>query len=136
MKFLSHWLKGDTVVGRNYESLLWLESEILPGVEFSLRKVSLAQRIELSSRVRELTLRNEFLRSGEPKDQVEARIAELLVQKLYVQWAVVDLRGLRIDGQKATVELLLERGPEALVQEMVDAIHSHLELSDEERKNF
>jgi hypothetical protein len=136
MKFLSHWLKGDTVVGRNYESLLWLESEILPGVEFSLRKVSLAQRIELSSRVRELTLRNEFLRSGEPKDQVEARIAELLVQKLYVQWAVVDLRGLRIDGQKATVELLLERGPESLVQEMVDAIHSHLELSDEERKNF
>jgi hypothetical protein len=136
MKFLSRWLKSDTVAGRNYESLLWLESETLPGVEFSLRKISLAQRIELSSRVRELTLRNEFLRSGEPRDQLEACIADLLVQKLYVQWAVVDLKGLRIDGQQATVELLLERGPEALVQEMVDAIHSHLELSDAERKNF
>ena len=135
MKFLSRWRNSAFPGSTSYESQLWLESEILPGVEFSLRKISLSQRIELSSRVRDLTLRNEFLRTGGPKDQLEASVADLLVQKLYVEWAVVDLRGLRIDGQPASVGLLLERGPESLVREIVDAIYANLELSDAERKN-
>jgi hypothetical protein len=134
MNLLSRWLKPDSAAG--YQSLLWLESELFPGVEFSIRKISLAQRIELSSRVRELTLKNDFLRAGEPANQLEAAIADLLVEKLYVEWAVADLKGLRIDGRPASVELLIELGPEALVREMAEAIRSHLELSDSERKNF
>ncbi len=130
-KFISRLRKG-----HGYESLLWLQSELFPGVEFSLRKMSLAQRIELTSRVRELTLRNEFLRAGEIKDHLEATLADLMVQKLYVEWAVVDLRGLRIDGQAASLDLLIARGPEELVKEMAEAIREHLELTDDERKNF
>jgi len=131
MKFISRWLSP-----ANFQSLLWLESETIPGVEFSIRKMSLAQRIQLSSRVRELTLRNEFLRAGAPSDQIEAQLADLLVQKLYIEWAVVDLKGLRIDGQEASLSILIERGPESLVREMAEAIAAHLELSDAERKNF
>ena len=130
MKLLSRWRKQGS-----YESLLWLESERFPGVDFSIRKISLSQRIDLSSRIRELTLKNEFLKAGELTDQLEASMADLLVRKLYVEWAVVDLKGLKIDGRPASVELLIERGPEELVNEMAEAIRSHLELSDEERKN-
>jgi len=132
MKFISRWRKP----AADYQSLLWLESETVPGVEFSIRKMSLAQRLELSSRVRGMTLRNEFLRSGALSDQMEANVADLLVQKLYVEWAVADLKGLRIDGQPASLITLIDRGPECLVQEMAEAISAHLELSDAERKNF
>jgi hypothetical protein len=134
MKSFWRWRRASN--GLRYESLLWLESESFPGVEFSLRKISLSQRIDLSARVRELTLRNEFLRAGELEDQLEASVADLLVQKLYVEWAVVDLRGLTIDGQTASVAGLIERGPEALVTEIAEAIRTHLELTDAERKNF
>jgi len=135
MKFISHW-RNRLSPAPNHQSLLWLESETIPGVEFSIRKISLAQRIELSSRIRELTLRNEFLRGGTPADQIEAQLADLLVQKLYVEWAVVDLKGLRIDGRPASLRDLIERGPESLVREISEAIIAHLELSDAERKNF
>jgi len=139
MNLLSRWRKTEHGAGCaviHYQSRLWLESETFPGVEFSVRKISLAQRIELSSRVRDLTLKNEFLQSGEPAEQVEARLADLMVHKLYVEWAVSDLKGLRIDGQAASVSDLIERGPETLVREMAEAIYWHLELSEAERKNF
>jgi len=132
MKFISRWRNAAT----SYQSLLWLESETIPGVEFSIRKMSLAQRIELSSRIRELTLRNEFLRSGQPSGQLEAHLADLLVQKLYVEWAVIDLKGLHIDGHPASLKDLIDHGPEALVREMAESISAHLELSDAERKNY
>jgi hypothetical protein len=156
MKSLSHWLsslrhgspnigkarktvcvtKKDRPNKRNcYQSLLWLESEQLPGVQFSLRKISLSQRIELSSRARELTHRNEFLKAGDLTDQMDARFADLMVEKLYLEWAVSDIEGLKIDGAPATVELLIERGPDVLANEMIEAIRSQLELSDAERKN-
>jgi hypothetical protein len=131
MKLFSRWRKQAP-----YQSLLWLESESFPGVSFSLRKVSLSQRIDLSSRIRELTIRNEFLRAGQLTDQLEAGIADLMAQKLYVEWAVAAIQGLRIDGEQASVAKLIEDGPETLVAEMACAIRSHLELSDAERKNF
>jgi hypothetical protein len=139
MKLLSRWRNLCTGANaprkQSYESLLWLESEDFPGVEFSLRRVSLSQRIELLSRIRELTLRNEFLKTGPLTDQLEASIADLLVKKLYLEWAVVDLKGLKIDGQAASVAMLIGQGPEALVSEIADAIRAHLELADSERKN-
>ena len=130
MSFLSRWRSAPS-----YQSLLWLESEVIEGVEFSIRKISLAQRIELTARIRELVLRNEFLKTGNVSDQLEAGMADLMVQKLYVEWAVAGVRGLRIDGEAASVRLLIERGPEELVAEMASSIRTHLALTDEERKN-
>jgi hypothetical protein len=130
MNFLSRWHKSPS-----YESLLWLESEVMPGVEFSIRKISLSQRLDLTARIRQLTVQHEFLRAGNLSDQLEANMAELIVQKLYVEWAVAAVRGLRIDGEAASLGLVLERGPEELVAEMATAIRSHLGLTDEDRKN-
>jgi hypothetical protein len=66
---------------------------------------------------------------------VEAAAADLLVQKLYMEWAVAEIDGLRIDGEPVSVVLLIERGPESLVAEIAGAIRTQLELSDTERKN-
>jgi len=120
----------------SYASLLWVDSSRFPGVKFRIRKISLRQRIELSARVRDLTLRNEFLKAGELTDQLEAAHADLLVQRLYLEWALVDIKGITIDGKPVSVGSLIESGPEDLAIEIGTATRAGLELSDLERKNF
>jgi hypothetical protein len=120
----------------SYASLSWHSSKRIEGVRFAIRRVSLAQRLELNKRVRELTLRHEFLKAGPAADQLEAAWADLLVRKLYVEWGLARLEGLSIDGDTATVELLIDKGPEELVDEIVSAIQEETGLSEEERKNF
>jgi hypothetical protein len=119
----------------NYQSLIWRKSQNVNGVQFAIRRVSLAQRIELTRKVRELSLRHEFLKAGEPSDQVEASLADLLVRRLYLEWGLAELSGLTIDGQPATPEMLIEKGPEAMSDEILSTIRAELELSEEERKN-
>jgi hypothetical protein len=120
----------------SYSSLLWHKSKTIEGVRFAIKRVSLAQRLQLNQRVRELTLRHEFLKAGPAVDQLEAAWADLLVRKLYVEWGLAGLEGLSIDGEAATVELLIDKGPEALLEEVVSAIQDEIGLSEEERKNF
>lgn len=119
-----------------YSSIRWSESHVLPGVSYGIRKVSLAQRIELTNRARELTHRYEFLRAGDSADQLEASLADLLTRKLYLEWGLAEIRNLAIDGQPATVEMVAEGAPESLSNEIVAAIQAELSLSEEERKNF
>ncbi len=120
---------------RSYSSLLWHESQTIPGVRYATRRVSLAQRIELTKRVRELSIRQEFLKAGEMEDQLEATLADLLVRKLYLEWGLAELRELNIDDQPATIGTLIDRGPEQLAEEIVGAIRGEIGLSEEERKN-
>jgi hypothetical protein len=131
MKFISRLHRA-----ASYSSLTWHTSEAVAGVRYAIRRVSLAQRIELTRNVRELALKHEFLRAGEPSDQLEASLGDLLVRKLYLEWSVAELSGLRIDGQEATVGALIERGPEELSDEIIEKIRAQLGLSEEERKNF
>ncbi len=119
----------------NHESVRWDDSRSLPGVRFAVRKASLLQRIELTSRIKELTLHHEFLKAGEIPDQLDATMADLLVRRLYLEWGLDQVSGLRIDGVPATVESLVERGPEPLLEEILTAIKAELDLSEEERKN-
>ena len=119
----------------NYSSGAWHESRCLRNVKFSVRRPSLQQRIELTRRIRELTLENEFLRSGESPDQLAAALSDLYVQRLYVEWGLLEIRGLKIDGVAADAQLIVERGPEALVEEIALAVRGELGLSDAERKN-
>ena len=120
----------------SYSSLLWRRSKTIDGVRFAIRRVSLTQRLELHKRVRELTLQYEFLKAGPAADQLEATWADLLVRKLYVEWGLAGLEGLLIDGEAASVELLIDKGPEELVDEVVSALQEEIGLSEEERKNF
>jgi len=120
----------------SYSSLSWRQSKTIEGVRFAIRRVSLTQRLELNKRVRELTLQYEFMKAGPATDQLEATWADLLVRKLYVEWGLAGLEGLSIDGEAASVELLLDKGPEELVDEVVSALQEEIGLSEEERKNF
>ena len=115
--------------------MIWFQSKTLAGVSYAVRRISLSQRIELTNHVRELMLRYEFLSAGDPSDDLEASLTELHVQKLYIEWGLSEIQGLTIDGQAATVEALIERGPELLATEIASAIRGLLELSEEERKN-
>ncbi len=119
-----------------YSTLSWHDSQTFPGVRYGIRRVSLAQRIELTGRARELTHRYEFLRAGDAADQLEASLADLLTRKLYIEWGLAEIRNLAIDGETATVEAMVEKGPESLSNEIVAAIQAELSLSEEERKNF
>jgi len=120
----------------SYSSLSWRRSKTIEGVRFAIKRVSLAQRLELNKRVRELTLQYEFLKAGPAADQLEATWADLLVRKLYIEWGLAGLEGLSIDGETASVELLIDKGPEELVDEIVSALQEEIGLSEEERKNF
>ena len=119
----------------NYASVVWHRSRFLERVSFAVRRPSLAQRIELTTRVRDLSLKHEFLRAGNLSDQLAASLSELLVSKLYVEWGLSELKGLLIDGQPATVDCLLKSGPEELVSEIVTAIKAETGLTEDERKN-
>lgn len=131
MKFISRSPKP-----ASYESVTWHESKAAAGACYATRRVSLAQRIELTSRVRELTDKYEFLKAGDGADQLEASLAELLTRRLYIEWGLSEIKGIAIDGEPATVESVIERGPETLTEEIVGAIQAELGLSEEERKNF
>ncbi len=119
----------------SYSSLVWRESSSWPGVHFAIRRASLSQRIDLTRRMREVTLKNEFLRAGDTADQLQAALADLLARRLYIEWGLAEVKGLSIDGLPANVDLLIEKGPEKLLEEVISTIRSETELSEEERKN-
>lgn len=119
-----------------YQSLSWHKSQMFPDVSFAVRKMSLADRIQLTNQLKDLISKNEFLRAGDLQEQSEAAVADLLTKRLYVEWGLVELRGLRIDQCAATPEMLLHKGPELLTDEIVGVIRNSLELTEQERKNF
>ncbi|MFL6352380.1 MAG: hypothetical protein ACJ74Z_11100 [Bryobacteraceae bacterium] len=131
MKFSSRLRKPSS-----YASVLWFESETIRGARYAVRRVSLAQRIELTKRARELSLRHDFLKAGDASDDLEASLADLLIRRLYLEWGLAEVTGIEIDEQPATAEVLIEKGPEALANEIVAAVRGQLGLSEEERKNF
>jgi hypothetical protein len=118
-----------------YSSLAWHASETLPGVRFAVKRASLGQRIELTQRVRQLTLQNEFLRAGDAATQLEAALADLLTEKLYLEWGLERIEGLSIDGREATAATLIANGPESLTNEIAGVIQTENNLTDDERKN-
>jgi hypothetical protein len=89
----------------------------------------------LNRRVRELTLKYEFLRAGDTQNQLEASLSELLVMNLYLDWGLQGIEGLLIDGKNATAAALVETGPEALAQEIARLIQAESALNEDEIKN-
>ena len=120
----------------DYASVVWRKSSAAPGASFAVRKPSLAQRIELAGRARELALKHEFLQAGGQTEQIEATLSELLVKKLYLEWGFAGMKGFRIDGKDVTAEMLIERGPEALSEEIVSAVLAESAPSDTQAEEW
>ncbi len=145
MKFISRLLNKDwrrehqeclsDGFSRVYTSVVWSSSKTIQGVKYAVRRASLGQRIELVKKTRDLALQNEFLRAGDAPDQMCAALADLYVQRLYLEWGFVEMKGFTIDGQMPTIPLLIEKGPEALCAEIVEAIQQEMSFNEDERKN-
>jgi hypothetical protein len=118
-----------------YSSVVWQHSSTYTSVRYAVRRMSLGQRIEMAERIQVLSSKYEFLKAGDALEKAEAHLAELLVRRLYLEWGLAAIEGLSIDGEKASVELLIEKGPELLCDEVVTSIRAELELSEDERKN-
>lgn len=120
----------------DYSSRVVRRSAIHPDVEFEIARMSLARRIELGKRLREIDWKGDFLAASDRlPDQIEAGVLQRQMDRLYVEWGLAALRGLRIDGEEATAAALIERGPEDLAREIAAAVRSELLLGEEERKN-
>ncbi len=130
MNFISH-------SPRNFDhrTQVWHESAVCKGVRFATRQMSLSGRIELTQRIQDLILKNEFLRAGDALEQSQASLADLLARKVYLEWGVSEIKSLTIDGRAASVQDLIDHGPEDLCEEVASTIQSELGLSEEERKN-
>ncbi len=120
----------------NYESCTTLASAARPSVSFTIRRMSLDRRAELTRRLQELFRKIEFLQAGtDPREGIEAALLATEVERAYLLWGLVEVRGLELDGQPATPETLAAAGPEDLCREIVAAIRTESGLSEAERKN-
>jgi hypothetical protein len=119
-----------------YDSIVSMESKAAPGVRFAIHRISFGRRMELSRRVREISRKAEFLEaSTELHEKIEANILAQEIDAMYLQWGLVSVDGLIIDGEEATGLQLMEKGPEDLAREVVGAIKDQCGLTEAERKN-
>lgn len=119
-----------------YESSRRVESTSVTGVAFTVRRISLGRRIALTKAIREVGRRLEFLEAGQSiEERVEAQLVRAEIDRVYLEWGIAAVEGFAIDGEPATVASLIEKGPEALVREMVAAIQRECGLTQDERKN-
>jgi len=120
----------------SYESVITLQSRLIPGVAFAIHRISFGRRMELSRRAREISRKAEFLEAGNQlQEKIEAGLLVQEVDAMYLTWGLVSISGLLIDGEPATAVNLLERGPDELTKEIVEAIKEQCGLSEAERKN-
>ncbi len=121
----------------NYESTKCVESRECAGVRFTVYRMSFGRRLELTRKVRELLGRLEFVRAGPGgnADDAEAALLAGEIDREYARWGLVSIEGLEIDGQAASAEDLIAKGPERLLAEVLAAIRREAGLDEEARKN-
>ena len=101
-----------------------------------MRRASVARKITLARRVREIGRGIEFLEaSGDPREKLEVAVLAGEIDRAYLEWGLEGIEGLTIDGEAATVEALVEKGPLELASEVLDRIKAECGLNEGERKN-
>ena len=122
--------------GEKYESSEWFDAESRPGVRFGILRVSFGRRIELARRIREIGRKIEYLEAGgEARDKLEATVLAAEIDRAYLEWGLVGVEGVEIDGKAATPALVIEAGPVELAAEILSRIKAECGLTDDERKN-
>jgi hypothetical protein len=120
----------------SYRSFVALKSDTTPGVSYTVLRMSFGRRMELFRLIREMAAKLPYLdASTELQEKVEANLLSQAIDELYLRWGLLEVRGLSIDGESATVESLIACGPEELTKEIVAAVKAQCGLSEEERKN-
>jgi hypothetical protein len=112
----------------------------MDGVRYEIVRVSFGRRIELARRIREIGRRMEYLEAGGKlengaRETLEATVLSAEIDKAYLEWGLVKVEGLQIDGDAATPEAVVDRGPVELAVEILGRIKSECGMSEDERKN-
>ena len=120
----------------SHESSRWWDVEAYPGVRYRTTRISLGKRIDLARRIREIGRKLEFLEAGnDVREKFEAAVLQSEIDRVYLEWGLEAVEGLEIDGEPATPETLIDRGPLDLALEILGRIRAECGLSEEERKN-
>jgi hypothetical protein len=120
----------------HYESIVRKDSTQYPGVSYSIHRMSFGRRSELLRHIREIGRKTEYLEAGPDfKDKIEASLIGSEIDAMYLRWGLREVSGLLVDGEAATHDLLLERGPEGLVREILTSIRAECGLNQDEAKN-
>jgi len=105
-------------------------------VRFRVVRISVARRIELARRIREIGRKVECLVAGQdPREKLEAAVLAAEIDRVYLEWGLEEITGLTIDGEQATPEALIDKGPLDLAREILARIKRECGLSENERKN-
>jgi hypothetical protein len=121
--------------GREWESRVWFDSA-MDGIRHEIVRVSFGRRIELARRIREIGRKMEYLEAGsDPREKLEATVLAAEIDRAYLEWGLISIEGLQIDGAAATTESLLDRGPVELAVEILSRIKSECGMTGDERKN-
>ena len=119
-----------------HESREWFDAQTCEGVRFRIARVSVARRIELARKIREIGRKVEFLVAGkDPMEKREAAVLAAEIDRVYLGWGLEEIAGLTIDDEPATPESLIDKGPMDLAREILSRIKRECGLSEDERKN-
>ena len=119
-----------------HDSWTWFDAQTCEGVRFRIARVSVARRIELARKIREIGRNVEFLVAGkDPMEKLEAAVLAAEIDRVYLGWGLEEIAGLTIDDEPATPESLIEKGPMDLAREILSRIKRECGLSEDERKN-
>lgn len=119
-----------------YESVAWFDAQSLEGVRYAIARISLGRRIELARRMREIGRKVEYLAAGDDaREKLEAAVVSAEIDRAYLEWGLAEVAGLSIDGEAATPESAIEKGPMKLAAEMLARVKAEWSQSGDERKN-
>ncbi|MEP7361799.1 MAG: hypothetical protein ABI972_00970 [Acidobacteriota bacterium] len=112
------------------------ESVQVAGVSFTIRRMTLRQRISLLQELHTLYLEREFSGAGSSQaDRLHSQLTSLRIDDVFLRWAVTNVTGLQIDGRAVSAGELAEFAPESLVCEILERIREAVSLSQDEEKN-
>jgi hypothetical protein len=98
--------------------------------------MSLLRRHRLMLQLKQLAAERAFHAAGNGVwDEISCAELHARIQTTAIRCGLAELEGLSIDGQLASIESLLERGPESLCTEIAEAIADENTVSSDERKN-
>lgn len=119
-----------------YASSVWFDSETHKGVRIGILRISFGRRIELARRIREIGRKAEFLEaSGDAREKLEATVLGAEIDRAYLEWGLIGIDGMEIDGAAATAGAVIEAGPVDLTAEILSRIKRECGLTEDERKN-
>jgi hypothetical protein len=122
--------------GKEWASRVWFDAEAMDGVRYEIVRVSFGRRIELARRIREIGRKMEYLEAGsDAREKLEATVLAAEIDRAYLEWGLVSIEGLEIDGAAATPENLVDHGPVDLAMEILGRIKSECGMTEDERKN-